>query len=269
MSIDTTDNRQLENFNNQVKNILEAVLAFANLDFEQKADLRGECEQLDSLSAGINMLGEELRAKVVQLNEREMLIKEVHHRVKNNLQIVSSILNLQSSVSNDSQIASKLNDCQERIASMALVHEQLYNSNNLSELEINEYFGSLCQRMQKSFSQGKASIQFNGLDESLFISSDTLIPIGLIASEIIMNSFKHAFHDRTSGTIQVELNKQDKQLIVSFQDNGIGFNTQFDFEETQSLGLALVYSLTEQINAQIQFSNHNGTHIQLILDHCN
>lgn len=266
MSIDTSNSEQLSNFNDQVKNILDSVLALAQLNFEQKADLRGNCEQLDSLSAGINMLGEELRSKIVELNEREMLIKEVHHRVKNNLQIVSSILNLQSNVTDDERIASKLKDCQERIASMALVHEQLYNSNNLSELEINEYFGSLCLRMQNSFHQDNINVEFNGLDTSLFISSDILIPIGLIASELIMNSYKHAFHQKEAGKIHVELNKTDTQLTVAFHDNGIGFNSQKANEQTSSLGLALVHSLTEQINGSIEVtSNSTGTCIQLSL----
>lgn len=265
MSIDNSDSEQLINFNKQVQDILESVLALADLNFDKKALLTGQCEQLDSLCAGINMLGEELRAKVVELNERETLIKEVHHRVKNNLQIVSSILSLQSNVTTDEFIISKLDNCQERIASMALVHEQLYNSRNLSELEINEYFGSLCQRMEKSICQERISLSFNGLDYSQFISSDSLIPIGLIVSELIMNAYKHAFPNDKKGVILIELSKQADKLIISVSDNGIGFENESLFHESQSLGLQLVHTLAEQISAKISCKGMNGTSIFMTL----
>jgi len=243
-----------ENTKAQVDQILEAVVSLGKLNFDQKAPVLGKSEQLDALAEGINMLGEELQAKIILINEKETLLREIHHRVKNNLQIVSSILNLQSKVIQDPKIANKIEDCRERISSMALVHEQLYQSDDLSQLEVNSYFAALCKRLEHIHATSNITLQFRSADKSHFLSVDQMIPLGLLANELIINSFKHAFRPNQGGVISIGLNADKDHFSFELTDNGIGFKDPKNFYNSTSLGLQLVHSLIDQLDAELEFT---------------
>lgn len=259
-----SDNKERQKADdNQVNNILEAVMSLASLQFDHKAEIRGECEQLDALAAAINMLGEELKSKVMLLDERETVLREIHHRVKNNLQVVSSILNLQASVIQDPVMAQKFRDCQTRIQSMALVHGQLYAAKMVDELEVNAYFSELCHRLHEIYERPGVYLHFCGLDHSLFLITDKVIPLGLLISELIINSYVHAFDAETPGTIRLEMRCEDNDLLLLVSDTGKGLSDPTLFHDSQSLGLQLVHSLVDQLDGEIVLHSENPYEVRV------
>lgn len=257
------DKTRLSEENSQVNNILEAVMSLAALEFDHKAEIRGESEQLDALASAINMLGEELKSKVMLLHERETVLREIHHRVKNNLQVVSSILNLQASVIKDPEMAQKFRDCQTRIQSMALVHSQLYSAHKMDELEINAYFSELCHRLHEIYERMGIGLHFCGLDHAFYLETDRLLPLGLLVSELLINSFVHGFGPDDTGSIRLEVVRSEEGFALVVSDTGKGFSDPDLFYDSQSLGLQLVHSLAEQLEAQLLFRASNPYEVRI------
>lgn len=243
----------------RVDNILEVVMAYARLDFSKKTEVIGNDDVLDAIGAGLNMLGEELESSTVSLKEKEQLLKEVHHRVKNNLQIVSSLLNLQSDKILDEKYLGLITDSRNRINSMALVHEMLYASKDLSKIEINAYVQRLCRSIHHSFSKPGSNITFNfSVDSNLFFNIDHMISLGLILNEIISNSFKYAFPE-DKGEINIELHRTENEYFLKIQDNGVGMQADFDPEKDGHLGMQLIRMLSEQMDGKIHINHTQGT----------
>ncbi|MGB3534710.1 MAG: histidine kinase dimerization/phosphoacceptor domain -containing protein [Microcoleaceae cyanobacterium] len=215
------------------------------------------------------------------LHEKEILLKEIHHRVKNNLQIISSLLDFQAITIEDPKILNILSDSQNRIQSMALIHEHLYQSDNLAQVQFDQYINRLVQHLCFTFEdrigQITPIIQVNPIQLSL----ETAIPCGLLVNELVTNAFKHAFPKNHLGTIKVCF-YQDSQhhlnLIVS--DNGVGITSEIDWNHSDSpdstqrvtpvagsdgehLGLKLVRILARQLNATVQFDTDLGTTVKL------
>jgi len=249
----------------QIKEILEALMSFGELNFDNKIAIQGEADHLDAIAAAVNMLGEELRARIGKINEREIMLREIHHRVKNNMQIVSSILNLQASTLKDPEVVAKFIDCKERIASMALVHEQLYQSENLTELEVNTYFAALCKQMEYFHANTNVSIEFISAHKSFYLPMEKVIPLGLMMNELIMNSYKHSFTEQITGNIKLQLTLKEDTLTLILRDDGKGFENSEDFYNSKSLGLQLVHSLIDQLDAFLQFSPRNPYSISVQL----
>jgi two-component sensor histidine kinase len=198
------------------------------------------------------------------LSEKDLLIKEVHHRVKNNLQIISSLLKLQSAKTANLEIQNSLGEAQDRINSMALLHQLLYRNNQMTSLLFNEYLESLINQISGSFSLTKKNITVESHLIELELDLDTAIPLGLITNELMSNAYKHAFNGK-EGIIKVELSKLVKntyQLKVS--DNGQGLAADFDLMSSDSLGLDIVAILSEQINAELKIYNDNGAHFEIV-----
>ena len=200
------------------------------------------------------------------LSEKDLLIKEVHHRVKNNLQIISSLLKLQSAKTTNLEIQNSLGEAQDRINSMALLHQLLYRNNQMTSLLFNEYLESLINQISGSFSLTKKNITIQSHLIELELDLDTAIPLGLITNELMSNAYKHAFNGK-DGIIKVELSKLVKntyQLKVS--DNGQGLAADFDLTSSDSLGLDIVAILSEQINAELKIYNDNGAHFEIVFN---
>jgi len=194
------------------------------------------------------------------LKEKEILLKEVHHRVKNNLQVISSLLNLQSRYLKDKQGIEVFKDSQNRVRSIALVHEKLYQSKDLTRLNFAEYIQNLTSHLFHSYGVNSDTItlKINTHDASLDL--DTAIPCGLIINELVSNSLKHAFPAGKKGEISIDLHSDNENrftLIVS--DNGVGFPKDLDFRNTESLGLQLVTTLTNQLDGSIELDSSGGT----------
>ncbi len=193
------------------------------------------------------------------LKEKEVLLKEIHHRVKNNLQIISSLLNLQSAEIEDPKASQKFRESQDRVKAMALIHERLYQSSDLAKIDFAGYVRSLTGHLLRSYKINANVIRLNLEVDSVPMNLDVAIPCGLIINELVSNAFKYAFPNGNTGEIRVHFGEQNNgtlKLIV--QDNGIGFPENTNPEDSDSLGLKLVRSLTEQLGGSISYRDLNG-----------
>ncbi len=192
------------------------------------------------------------------LQEKEMLLKEIHHRVKNNMQIVSSLLSLQSGYVQDPQALQIFRESQNRVYSMALIHEKLYRSDNLAQIDLSDYVRDIAHSLVLSYSNVSSGIQLNFDTEQVILGIDAAVPCGLILNELISNALKHAFPDKQSGEIKISLHNAAQQIHLQVADTGIGFPPDLDFQHTTSLGLILVNNLVKQLNGSIALQNHKG-----------
>lgn len=193
------------------------------------------------------------------LREKEVLLKEIHHRVKNNLQVTSSLLNLQSGFIKDEHAKELFAESQNRIRSMALVHEKLYQSSDLSRIKLLDYIESLAQLLLRSYSVNSNTIQLKISGDAILLSVDTAVPCGLMINELLSNCLKHAFPNNRGGEIQIKIETSEHEnVILSVMDNGIGLPSDFNLEQVSSLGLQLVRTLVKQLNGQIEISNVEG-----------
>lgn len=197
------------------------------------------------------------------LEEKDLLIKEVHHRVKNNLQIISSLLKLQSGKTQNLEILNSLKEAQDRINSMALLHQLLYRNNQMTSLWFNEYLTSLISQLSTSFSSTGNAVTIESKLIELELDLDTAIPLGLITNELVSNAYKHAFNN-TAGEIKIELSKVYKNTYsLKISDNGPGLPDNFDINNLNSLGLDIVSILSEQISAELKMYNNNGANFEI------
>lgn len=194
------------------------------------------------------------------LKEKELLLQEIHHRVKNNMQIISSLLNLQRSYIEDEKIATILKDSQGRVKSMALVHEKLYQADDLAEVNVAEYIRSLTTSMFHNYSV-QPGVDLNLDVGEVFFDIDTAVPMGLIINELVSNSLKYAFTNKGSGNICISLHQssEDDIYLLKIADDGVGFPEDVDFLNSPSLGLQLVKTLVNQLNGTIELDRNKGT----------
>jgi PAS domain S-box-containing protein len=198
------------------------------------------------------------------LREKEALLKEIHHRVKNNLQVVSSLLGLQSRVPADEVTRKMFEESQNRIHSMALLHESLYQSNNLSQIDFPDYIRQLASHLFHSYGVAAERIHLRTDLEKLYLHLDAAVPCGLIINELVSNSLKYAFPDGRTGEVRIELREHADglaRLVVA--DNGVGLRSDIDWVTARTLGLRLVRTLAEQLGAKIEVKSDGGTEVQL------
>lgn len=201
------------------------------------------------------------------LKEKVILLKEIHHRVKNNLQIVSSLLSLQSTLSDNSGVKEELRDSRDRIKAMALLHETLYASENLGKIDPEIYFRSIVNSLTQSYIRAKQEIVTTiKVDEKIKdVDMDFAIPCGLIINELVSNSIKYAFPDG-SGHIVISFDKQEGSGIrLSIKDDGIGLPAGLNYREIDSLGLQIVHLLAEQMNGSVEVDTSEGTEFKIDL----
>lgn len=193
------------------------------------------------------------------LKEKELLLKEIHHRVKNNLQVVSSLLKLQSGYVKDESSLDLLIDSQNRVRSMALVHQKLYQSKDFSEIDFPEYLKQLSEHLLNVFKAKSGDIEVTVYSADINLGIDLAIPCGLILNELISNSMKYAFPGGRKGEISIDFRLIDTGYEISISDNGVGFPKEINYKETKSLGLQLVNTLVGQIDGTISMENNPGT----------
>lgn len=231
--VDVTERREAE----EARDKLDAVL-------EERV-----CERTAALSAA--------------LEEREVLLREVHHRVKNNLQIVSSLMNIQAR-GLDARSRAALEDCQSRVHTIALIHGALYDAKNLANVSFSSYLRDLATNVLRATGGKAISLEVKCDDVQLPIAK--AIPCGLIVNELMTNAIKHAFPGGRSGTIRLELKEEGRQLVVSVRDDGVGLPAGLDYKSAPSMGLQLISMLSEQLDATLAVERDVGTTFRISFD---
>lgn len=210
---------------------------------------------------------ERLRASEEQirssLGEKEVLLKEIHHRVKNNLQVISSLLSLQATQIEDAAAAQVFQDSQSRVRAMALVHERLYRSEDLARIDFAGYVRDMTGHLIRSWRGEARGIRLLVDVSGVSLDVDAAIPCALIINELVSNAFKYAFPDGRTGEIRIGLTRNDDSVTVVVRDDGVGLPEGTSLEKSGSLGLQLVQSLTDQLGGQVKCSSHGGTRFEV------
>jgi two-component sensor histidine kinase len=214
--------------------------------------------QTKAHEAVLEVQNEELKRTLISKEEKEILLKEVHHRVKNNLQIINSLIRLQSNFMNAKNFREKLMETENRIRSMALIHEKLYKTGNLASLSVRNYIEELSFNILESYENHKVKIKLKFDLEEKEYGIDTLIPLGLIINEVLSNSIKHAFFEREEGNIFISIHSEGNRSVMKISDDGIGAELTFDELKEDSLGLELIDSLCDQLDGKLELNTENG-----------
>ena len=212
---------------------------------------------------GTRLDGEKQLAK--SMGEKDVLLREVHHRVKNNLQIIISLLNLQSRYITDEKTLAAFEGEPEPVRAMALVHEKLYQSKDLATIDLKNYLRFLGDNLFQFMDMKGRGITLTMDIKDISLAVDTVIPVGLMINELISNSLKYAFPDGRKGEISLAIHRQDHTLTILFKDNGIGIPQDFDWHNPKSLGLRLVISLVGQLNGTIELDRSAGTAFTIVV----
>jgi len=198
------------------------------------------------------------------LAEKEVLLQEIHHRVKNNLQVISSLLKLQSRYIQDSRVTEMLKESQNRVRSMALVHEQLYQSKDFSNIDFAEYIQNLAHNLFQAYEIHAEGVKLQTNIAPCSMNIDTAVPCGLIINELVTNSLKYAFKGQTQGTINIDFILENNSVcVLNVSDSGIGFPQDLDYRNARTLGLRLVGSLVKQIRGKIELLETTGTNFKI------
>lgn len=199
------------------------------------------------------------RKQAEEARKNELLLKEIHHRIKNNLQVISSLLYLQSKKVNDKVIGEMFKESQDRVKSMAIAHEKLYVSGDMGRINIKEYIRDITTSLFQSYELYSKSVKLSLIVDNILMDIDTAIPCGLIITELVTNSLKHAFSDGSNGRIFIEFHLENNKYKLVVGDNGKGLPKDFDIQKTETLGLKLITTLIKQIDGTIDLDRISGT----------
>ena len=263
--------------------VQESVLTGTGYDLEVQALRNGKCIWIQTRSEAVcntegRIVG--LRGTVQDITERkvaeeairaslaekDVMLKEIHHRVKNNLQIISSLISLQTDTLTDERIRGELNDVRDRVRSMGLVHEKLYQTRNMASLDFAEYAAGLMHALWRSHHTLAENVQIKFAVEPVSLSIEAAVPCGLILNELAGNALKHAFPNNSSGEVELGLKFDSATGIVCLRirDNGVGLPADFDWRQTESLGLRLVKILAGQLCGTVETETGAGTEFRII-----
>jgi two-component sensor histidine kinase len=227
---------------------------------------RKKAEELKQFNEELEkQVAERTEALNKSLHEKEVLLKESHHRVKNNLQIVASLLNLQSRQITDPATLAMIKESQNRVKAMALVHERLYRSDDISSIDLSDYVQYMATSLFKFYGITSATMRLVVDISKIRVDINRAIPLGLMINELLSNSLKHAFPADRKGTITVLGKKDDGTIQIIVQDDGVGIPESLDWKNTESLGMRLVDSMTEQLQGTIELDRTGGTKFTIVM----
>jgi len=226
---------------------------------------RGENIGMMSISRDISRIKETEEQLKKSVHEKDILLKEIHHRVKNNMQVISSILKLQSAYVKDKRTIEVLDECRNRISSMAFIHASLYMTKDFTNINFAEYVGNITGNLKQSYVTPDKKIVLKLHVPHVFLHIDDAIPCGLIINELFSNSFKYGFMKKKTGAAGIFVKVKKENIILAIWDNGEGFPQKVDYKNTESLGLQLVNSLTEQLGGKIKMESRPGEGTRFIL----
>ncbi len=199
------------------------------------------------------------------LEEKESLLREIHHQVKNNLQVISSLLNMQSRETDDKKMQEVIQEGQSRVKAMSLIHQKLYQTDNISEIDLQDYIQNLVDQLATVYKRKDLEVTNEINAHEVKLDIDTAIPVGLILNELVSNAYKYAFDGVEKGSIKIELDRvNDGELQLHVEDSGKGISKDINFETVKSLGLKLVNILTKQLKGNITYTVKNGTRFSII-----
>lgn len=236
---------------------LERTLLIARARFDDMQRLRQLNARLQREINDRKQIEQQLRAV---LREKEVLLREIHHRVKNNLQMITSLLYFQAKNAEDARLIEMLQESRNRIKSIAIVHEQLYQARDLANIALDSYIQSLASYLFHVCGVNSKTVALKIMVEKIDLTVETAIPCALVLNELISNVLRHAFPGGRSGELQIEFRHHDQQAILRVSDNGIGMPCDFDLHHIESLGLNLVMELvTKQLHGQMELDRSHGT----------
>jgi two-component sensor histidine kinase/DNA-binding NarL/FixJ family response regulator len=255
---------------------LHAAVEMALFKSRAEAELKKHRDHLEELvderTKELKATNEQLRQEIMErrkaeeiiraaLAEKETLLSEIHHRVKNNLQIISSLLRIQARSSSGKKTLEILKDSQDRIKSMALIHEKLYRSGNFIDINVRDYITDLARSLVRSYGMEAKRITLKVAVDNICLNLDSAIPCGLLINELVANSLKHAFTGEMEGEIRISFNrKADGKSVLTVSDNGTGIPDDVDINKPTTLGLDLVMTLAEdQLGGKLELIRKNGT----------
>jgi PAS domain S-box-containing protein len=195
------------------------------------------------------------------LHDKEVLLREVHHRVKNNLQIISSLLYFQAKRVHDPRDLAAFEDGRKRLSSMILVHEKLYQTGEFSRVEFRDYLQSLISTLTDSFDDRRVRVEL--CSDDIRLPVEFALPLGMIVCELVTNTFKHAFDGRPDGRLSISVRRERADVVAEVEDDGVGFPPDFDSADSDSFGWQLVHGLVEQINGTVEATNGTGAHVRV------
>ncbi len=226
----------------------------------------GQVQRWFGTNTDISELKQAMEQVKAALAEKEVMLREIHHRVKNNLQVISSMISLQAGNMTDERIRAELGDVRDRVRSMALVHEKLYQTGDLAQLNFAEYVHSLLQYLWRSHSNNAEQLQLKQMLTTIPMAIETAVPCGLILNELVGNALKHAFVPGSGGEVTVELEQDAGSGLIrlSVGDNGIGLPQDLDWQQCPTLGLRLVQILARQLGGTVEKGTGPGTVFQIL-----
>jgi two-component sensor histidine kinase len=198
-----------------------------------------------------------------QSDDLQVLMKEIHHRVKNNLQVVSSLLDLQSHSITDEQAGIAVKEGRNRVQSMALIHQNLYSEGNIKGIKVKEYIGNLIKALCDSYNISNERVSININIDDLNLDLDTMIPLGLVLNELVSNCFKYAFAETNAGVLNITLAEKAHTLYLRVSDNGIGFPADLNIKTAKSFGLKLIKAFSHKLKARLDIYNNNGAVVEM------
>jgi len=198
------------------------------------------------------------------LEEKELLLREIHHRVKNNLQVISSLLSLQSRDINDGAALEAVNESRNRVKSMALIHQNLYQEENLTGIDMGQYIGKLAKSLLTNYKIDRSKVDLVTDIDELNLDVDTTIPLGLILNELLTNTLKYAFPDGREGRVEIRLKEEDQELLLEVRDNGVGYDPQAERgEESSGFGMNMIKTFSKKLKAEHRVWNDGGMVVEL------
>jgi len=237
----------------------EVLLRDRNLNLRFNTVRYGEFRSINIILQDITDQRKAERIIKEDLEKKEALLKEVHHRVKNNLNVIASLLSLQTSFVEDALAKEHLTDSKSRVESMALIHEKLYHTEDLSGIYLDTYLEDLAAHLIDTYSSSRHPIRSYMKIPSLHIKLEAAVPLGLIVNELITNSLEHGLKDHTEGKVELSLSEDEVYYCLTIHDNGPGLPGDFDLQKIESLGLMLVQNLCQQIGAEFSIASKEGT----------
>ncbi len=240
--------------------LMESEIRSLNTVLEQKVEKRTE-DLLKEISRR-RTIEEQLR---VSLDEKSLLLREIHHRVKNNLQIIISLTNLQLRQSDDPQVRKIMTETQNRVRAMALVHEKLYRSDTISDIDLAEYIEFLARQLFLNYNIDSRKVMLKIEIDEIRVPINTVIPVGLIINELVSNALKHAFPGDKKGSLSISATRGDNTISLKVADTGVGIPEELDWRNAPTLGLKLIISLVNQLDGSIELDRSQGTAFSIVV----